>query len=152
MTLVNTPPMMTSGSTSLITTIPAADGALADGDSRADDAPCADPDIPAHSHLPGDQGGVYPVVLVVVQGGSDCVVSHEGTILQHDFTVVLKLASSIDENVLPNLDAQAELRIEGRERPKVGFTGFSMILENRSTISSWPWYMQFRSIRSSLMS
>ena len=64
---------------------------------------------------------VLPVLFrikVVVDGCQDYVVPDQGAIPDFNPSLILKMASRVDEHLFPNGNILSEVRIEGRKQPE----------------------------------
>ena len=90
-----------------------------------------------------DGGGVHDSAVsgieVMVERGKHHVVPDQATVAQRDTSVVLEMATGVDEHVFANGDVFPEIRIEWRERLNVSSTGRPVRRENSSRNSAWLW-------------
>lgn len=92
------------------------DRAVADRDAGQDRHIRTDPRVFPDADRPGDQ--VLPIAHgeTVVQRGQHDVVPDQRAVVDHDAALVLKFAPAVDEDVFPDRDVLAAVRVKRREQ------------------------------------
>lgn len=92
------------------------DGTIADGHAREDGRTGTNPDVPADVDRRWVQIRSLFRILTVIQRCHDHIVADERAVSNCDAALVLEAAAAVDEDIPPDVEILATIRIEGREQ------------------------------------